>query len=151
MSNIIYNGERFVSEGTNSRIKITTKGRIYIAGKISGLDPDIVRVRFGEAAKFLTSEGWTVVNPAAKGIMSNWKKAMLMGIRELFDCNAIYLLTNWMNSTGARIEYSIAVEMNKSIYWEAYYRNNNKNEGPAIKPFPDQITGLLDLEKEATK
>ena len=42
---------------------------------------------------------------------------MLADIKELFSCEAIYLLSNWYLSKGARIEKKIAEELHLKIFF----------------------------------
>lgn len=95
--------------------------KIYISGKVSGLTETEYKSRFKIAAEALTQSGWDhVVNPCeiehCEG--ATWEKYMLKDIEELFKCNAIYMLNNWRESKGARIEHSVAVETGKKIFYQ---------------------------------
>jgi hypothetical protein len=44
-----------------------------------------------------------------------WRECMIVCLRELLQCDAIYMLNNWRNSKGARIELAVAVELGMEI------------------------------------
>jgi hypothetical protein len=97
------------------------KKRIYISGKITGLHPEEYTKLFTLAERKLTAEGWEVVNPLMIDQGSSnptWEDCLVNDIRQLFRCDAIYMLANWPTSRGARIERSIAYELGKTIIYE---------------------------------
>ena len=57
--------------------------------------------------------GYDVVNPAKKGIVPGykWTDYMKEDIKQLCDCDAIYFLSNWVNSRGAIMERDIAKQL----------------------------------------
>ena len=80
---------------------------IYISGRITGL-PNAKEL-FNEAELRLKAQGYKVVNPCNNGVNSDsWTAHMKADIKLLMDCDAIYLLSNWKQSEGARIERFIA-------------------------------------------
>ena len=84
--------------------------KVYISGKITGLPANQVRAKFNSAEKHLASIGYKTVNPLNNGLTSEhtWAEHMVEDIRLLFDCDAIYLLSDWLDSRGALIEKHIA-------------------------------------------
>jgi len=92
--------------------------KIYISGKISGLPFDQVCAKFERAEKYLKDYGWQVVSPLTNGlpIDSAWQEHMKADIRLMLDCDAIYLLDNWVQSRGARIEFSLACDLGLELY-----------------------------------
>jgi hypothetical protein len=44
-----------------------------------------------------------------------WYECMCVCVRELLKCDAIYMLNNWRQSKGARIELAVAVELEIEI------------------------------------
>jgi hypothetical protein len=44
-----------------------------------------------------------------------WRECMGVCLRELLQCDAIYMLNNWRTSKGARIELAVAVELELEI------------------------------------
>ena len=76
---------------------------------------------FADAEKHLRLQGLHPVNPFEISPINNtkkWEDYMVDDIRELFTCKAIFLLKNWKNSKGARMEYAIAKEMGIKIMFE---------------------------------
>ena len=84
--------------------------KVYISGKITGLPANQVRAKFSSAEKHLTSIGYETVNPLDNGLTPEhtWAEHMIADIRLLFECDAIYLLSDWLDSRGALIEKHIA-------------------------------------------
>jgi hypothetical protein len=70
---------------------------------------------FYEAAQRLRERGYTVVNPAENfdGRRDLESTTYLReDVRQMAEgCNAIYLLSGWQNSTGARLEYQVARDL----------------------------------------
>jgi hypothetical protein len=85
--------------------------KIYIAGKITGLPKPKVFNKFEDAEIFLRLKGYNPVNPMkispyVEG--KKWVDYMISDIKQLMQCDAIYLLRDWHESNGARIEKTIA-------------------------------------------
>lgn len=82
---------------------------IYIAGPMTGL-PDLNYPAFHQAAKQLTAQGHTPINPANTTLPNNstWLQYMQDCIPKLIHADAIALLPGWQNSTGATIEANLA-------------------------------------------
>ena len=117
--------------------------RIYISGKISGLPLDDVKVRFADAKAFLDEIGFEAVNPLEKVLTDDapWEQHMVKDIELLFSCDAIYMMDNWMDSTGAGIEYDIAMRTGKDIWFESnIVRDNAKVK--RIQNAIHEVTGL---------
>ncbi len=83
--------------------------RVYIAGKISGLDYELVKVKFTDANTLLLFLGYTPVTPIflCKAHW-NWWRCMAVCLWNLAQCDYIFLLPDWNNSKGARIERKFA-------------------------------------------
>lgn len=95
--------------------------KIYISGKITGLDPVDAEKKFQEAEEFLKHvfPEKNIVNP----MKSNWKNKtwedyMIDDIKLLFECDAIFMLYDWKDSKGATIEHFIAEVTNKEILYQ---------------------------------
>lgn len=107
------------------------KKRIYLSGKISG-DDNYAR-KFADKEKELTEQGFLVFNPAKHPNMFSWEEFMELDLLALKNCDSIYLLSDWKDSRGAKIEYDEAVRLGKEvIYDETHTLNRNINE-PAGK------------------
>ena len=104
--------------------RITTRRRkrkgehmkVYIAGKITGY-PNY-KEHFKRAEEHLKALGHTVMNPAILPEGFHWRDYMHICIPMLDVCEAIYLLNNWRDSDGAKIEYHTANMSNKIIMYE---------------------------------
>lgn len=79
--------------------------KVYISGKITGLDRQVAENNFARAEKHLKNKGYDVVNPTKLcDEKTDWEDAMRVCVLELAKCDAIYLLPDWMDSKGAKIE-----------------------------------------------
>lgn len=94
--------------------------KIYISGKISGTDLTETRARFAAAAKVMKRLGYEPVNPLENGLTEhdNWEAHIIKDIATLLQCKAIYMLQDWQESKGARIEHYIATEIGIPITYE---------------------------------
>lgn len=94
--------------------------KIYISGKISGTDLTETRKRFAAAAKAMKRLGYEPVNPLDNGLseQDTWEAHIIKDIATLLQCKAIYMLQDWQESKGARIEYYIATEIGIPIMYE---------------------------------
>lgn len=95
--------------------------KIYISGKITDY-PDYMD-RFLKAEQYLRNEGYDeVVNPAR--IMANFPAStpyvdyIVMSLRLLDDCDAIYMLDNFYESYGARVERLYAMGRGMEVLYE---------------------------------
>lgn len=91
-----------------------TLHRVYIAGKITGLEYDDAFAKFAAAEKHLAERGFEPVNPMRKTSEQaglSWSDYMKEDIPYLLKCDAIYLLPDWKDSRGAQLEYTIAREL----------------------------------------
>lgn len=89
--------------------------KVYIAGKITN-NPNYVE-EFEAAEKFLKeTQGVDVINPA-KNQGYSYREYINMGLFQLMQCDAIYLLPNYKDSQGALLEYQYAETVGMRI-WE---------------------------------
>ncbi len=103
--------------------------KVYISGKISGLPLNEVKEKFEKAEEWLEEICCTPVNPLKKAGFNpdaSWENHMIEDIRLLFDCDAIYMLDDWLNSRGAIIEKSIAEISGKQVYFQSSLDQNWK-------------------------
>ena len=82
----------------------------YISGKISGLPTDQVTAKFKQAEQQIRAFGHEPVNPTNNGLGSeaSWNEHLVADVALLLECDAIYLLKDWGDSRGSRIEANIA-------------------------------------------
>lgn len=99
--------------------------KIYISGKITGLDINVAEGYFETVENLLRKGGHQPVNPCK--ILPyhpdhSWQKYMLADIEALMACDAILMLENWTDSKGAKIEHAIAEKLGLAVY---YQKNHN--------------------------
>lgn len=90
---------------------------IYVAGKMKGL-PNKGRELFDEAETRLTVMGHVVLNPSKLPDGLHVNSYMSICTRLIDAADAIYLLKNWVNSEGAKLEKQYAEYQNKLIIME---------------------------------
>lgn len=76
---------------------------------------------FEKASIQILQNGFTPINPIEEVPYVEgwtWEQYMLKDIEILFGCDSIYMLSNWVNSRGAKIEHAIAKECGKTIVYE---------------------------------
>jgi len=95
--------------------------KVYISGKITGIESEAYNL-FDKAEKELCSNGYIVVNPMLieHNHDKSWESYMKACIKSLCDCNAIYMLSNWQKSRGAKIEWELAYTLRLQILYEDY-------------------------------
>ena len=94
-------------------IRNPTRKRMYISGKVSGLDSMVVWEKFATKEAQLMAEGVDVINPvrlvSESGIGDcQWETIMRCLLPELLQCDELHLLPDWDDSTGAILEKDIA-------------------------------------------
>lgn len=96
--------------------------KVYLSGPMSSLERAEYRARFARAEILLRERGYKVVNPA-KFLICRWPLlylligyhlTLLYDLWRLSHCNYIYMLPDWKESVGARIESFYA--WNNGIY-----------------------------------
>lgn len=94
--------------------------KIYIAGKITGLEKQDVQTKFGRAEKQLKAQGYDVINPTRNGIAwdADVAEHLIEDINLLNECDALYLLPDWYDSRGAIFEKNFAHATGKEIIFE---------------------------------
>jgi hypothetical protein len=94
--------------------------KIYIAGKINGLEN--YKEVFKKAEDKLLKEGNICMNPAVSGEGFPYKAYMPICLQMVEVCDAIYMLSNWKDSRGAKVEYEYAKLQGKEIILESEYK-----------------------------
>lgn len=96
------------------------KEKIYISGKITGLDHEEAYKMFWDAQTKYESVGFEVVNPMKLNHDHDgtWQNYMRIDLIEMLSCNHIFMLKGWENSKGANIEYNLARELGFKIIFQ---------------------------------
>lgn len=96
---------------------------VYISGKITGLTEEEFTKNFEAAEQFLKSQGHQTMNPvtlcAELPKDSTWAEYMALCLRGLMNCSAIYMLRNWSDSKGARVERAVAFELGLPVIYQS--------------------------------
>lgn len=98
--------------------------KIYIAGKITGERIKDCLDKFSFAygdIRMISDYEYTPISPLSlPGIHFgiSHKEAMKICMRELKTCDAIYMLKDWKESKGAKMEHEKAVELGLKIYYQ---------------------------------
>lgn len=90
--------------------------KIYIAGKVRGLKN--YREVFKAAENKLQSKGHIALNPAELPEGLDGKDYMPICLSMLEISDAIYMLSNWVDSEGAPIELAYAKCQGKKVFYE---------------------------------
>jgi len=120
---------------------------IYIAGPMRGHE-DGNFPAFDRQARVLEKQGWNIINPAEmdrqdgsppnghiefdpatdyedREFMRDALKRDLLAICE--DCTAIYMMSDWEKSRGAKAEWHLAKALGLDIYYEAPLPEKHKH------------------------
>lgn len=118
--------------------------KVYISGAIT--NNEYYKQQFAEAEEKLTAEGHSVINPA-KNQGYTYKEYIDTGLFELMHCDAIYMLTDWVSSTGARLEYEYA----KAVGLEIISKTPDQLETDEIRVefLTEALTRLQDVLTDA--
>lgn len=94
---------------------------------------------FHEAARYLRSIGYTVVSPAEHDEEAGFdfseatghedlaalgfdlKEALMWDLGAVARCDAIFLLSGWEDSSGARAEFALAEALGKEVIFSVRY------------------------------
>lgn len=98
--------------------------KIYISGKITG-DKNY-KYKFKVIEEYLIRAGYTVMNPAILPLGFEHEEYMKICVAMLEVCDAIYMLTDWEDSKGAKEEYEIAKSLGKEILFELKTKAENR-------------------------
>lgn len=95
--------------------------KIYISGRISGRPIEEARAQFEGACDVVRRHAGNIpVNPFDNGLPDDapWIDHILADLKMLHECDAIYMLEGWRESTGATIEWDFARRTGKQIHYE---------------------------------
>ncbi|WP_112198256.1 DUF4406 domain-containing protein [Rahnella sp. NRRL B-41462] len=88
--------------------------KVYIVGPMTGL-PHFNRPAFQQAAINLSFEKHVPLNPAILPDGLTEADYMAVGLTMLQRADAIYLLTGWQFSAGARAEHALALKLGLEV------------------------------------
>lgn len=107
--------------------------KLYLSGAIQSLNVVDAKTLFRKTKIELESLGFKVINPfhvlpdcQSKCNLSKfqildsghtWQCYLKYDIREMLSCDGIYLLPNWQQSHGARLEFHIAASVGMEIFY----------------------------------
>ena len=97
--------------------------KVYLSGKITG--DENYKNKFAVVEDGLKREGYEVFNPAIMPNMFSWEDFMKIDLLALSFCDAICLLPDWAESTGAMREYEEAKKLGLKIM---FYDFDKKEE-----------------------
>lgn len=102
--------------------------RIYIAGKITGLEPEEAEANFVWGEQLLERAGHTPLNPLKlvdqcdsneDGTLRTYGEQLADALRVLLtQAEGVYFLDNWQVSKGATIEHFIASMLSIPQYYQ---------------------------------
>ena len=94
--------------------------KIYISGKITGLDLAEATLLFHRGELELLAMAQEAINPMTLPHKhdKSWQSYMRECIKALCDCDGIYMIGDWINSKGAAIELHIAQVLGLKIIYQ---------------------------------
>lgn len=90
--------------------------KIYIAGKINGFEN--YKEKFKEAEDKLLKEGHVCMNPAILPEGFPYEAYMPICTAMINQCDAVYILDNWKDSRGAKVELEYAKVTGKTVLYQ---------------------------------
>lgn len=94
-----------------------SKGTLYLAGPMTGIK-DFNRPAFNQMANALTSDGYSVLNPATLPGGMTQAQYMSICLPMVLCSQTVYMLKNWKMSEGALAEHALAFKLNLRIIYE---------------------------------
>ena len=113
--------------------------KVYISGKIGDeVVSETTRQKFAKAEEMLKAKGYEVFNPTTSGLgyvadvkvleaerrgeKTTWYQEILkLDLDALSFCDGIYLLNDYKQSDGARIEYDFALANKKKFLFQEFF------------------------------
>lgn len=94
--------------------------KIYIAGKVTGMHIAECTMLFGAAQKKIEAGGHEAINPlqVVNDWHCPWPLAMRKCLAAMLECDEVYVLQNWKQSTGAQLEVQIARALTLPVTFE---------------------------------
>lgn len=94
---------------------------IYISGKVTGEDWESCKNKFQKVEDNLREIGLKhIINPMKLGISEKtpWVDAMKICLNALEKCSAIFLLSDWIESKGAKEEFKLSALREMDTFFE---------------------------------
>ena len=104
--------EKALAEEKESDKQPKRKAKIYIAGRVSGVKPEVYEKQFATVKAELEKAGHEVINPLTDiphEDTTNWGLTIMECLPYVAQCDCIALLPGWEKSNGAQIEYHFAL------------------------------------------
>ena len=114
--------------------------KIYISGSISK-NPNYIE-QFAAAEAKLKAAGHSVINPA-RNTGNSYKEYIDKGLGQEMQCEAIYMLPGYEESTGAMLELQYAKAVEMKIMFEQEEKTMNKK---TIEITIEEYSRLKDIE-----
>jgi hypothetical protein len=94
--------------------------KCYISGKITNLPEEVYLQKFAEGMEEVRAMNMHPVNPCfiPHDHDKSWQSYMKHDIIEMMKCDALYMLNNWQESRGAKIEWQIADSLGMKIFYQ---------------------------------
>lgn len=103
---------KYFISGAISKYATTEKGRKEVSDKFMSAEWELITGQIAadvfNPIRLVDEFGWE----------QDWKFYMEICLKELLHCDGIYMLDNWKESRGARIEYGIASELGIKVIHE---------------------------------
>jgi len=107
--------------------------KVYIAGKVTGLEKAEVFKKFNESKCQLKKQGCITMSPAVLASNEGFGHSDYMHVCfAMIDvCDAVYMQKDWRDSKGARMELQYAKNLKKRILYEddSTCEDSEQNEG----------------------
>lgn len=98
--------------------------KVYLSGKMTGLDKGVYELNFMRAEQFYKSCGYVVVNPCklAEALLhvnpeAEYEDFMKADLKALKDCTHIAMLEGWADSPGAKREKAEAERLGLEVMY----------------------------------
>lgn len=104
--------EKALAEEKESEQQPKRKAKIYIAGRVTGVKPEVYEKQFATVKAELEKAGHEVINPLTDiphEDTTNWGLTIMECLPYVAQCDCIAMLPGWERSDGAQIEYHFAL------------------------------------------
>lgn len=129
---------------SNDAVLFETKEKIYISGKITDIEKEAPAL-FKQAECALREKGYDTVNPITLNHDhdKSWQNFMREDVKAMLDCDSIYMMSNWVNSKGAKIEREIAIYLGLKVIYEEPY-----DESCFVLPVIKEVISVFGIDHQ---